>query len=369
MTESTAEAAGRVNLIGEHTDYHQGFVLPTAIPQRTRVHVIRRDDARVRVSSRERRGEVAEYTIGAEQPTQTWIDYIQGVTHALRSSAPSLPGFDLSIESDVPVGSGLSSSAALTVGLLRALRQLHGLPFDDLELARLAQRAETDFVGAPVGIMDPIACSLARSGAALFLDTRSLACRHVPIPATVDLVVVDSGIKHSNATGGYGERQRESFEAAEQLGVYRLRDIGVGQLDRIEQLPGPLARRARHVVTENQRVCDAVAALTTGDVGRVGRLLNASHASLRDDFEVSTPDLDRLVTAGQEDRDVFGARMTGGGFGGAMVVLTRAGMAATVADRILERYHSGGTPRGSVLLPLRAQPAELLQNAEGPLKG
>lgn len=351
MTEADADAPGRVNLIGEHTDYHQGFVLPSPIPQRTRAHVVGRSDRTVRASSREAGRDRREFVIGAETVTHSWIDYVQGITYALRSIAPALPGFDLRIESDVPLGSGLSSSAALEVSVLRALRQLFDLQFDDVELARLAQRAETEFVGAPVGIMDQMAASVGRVNEALFLDTRSLAFERVPLPPAAELVVIDSGIKHEHASGEYATRRRESFEAAAQLGVHYLRDITVDQLDLIGGLPPRLARRARHIVTENQRVLGAVAALRAGDLARAGTLFRASHASMRDDYETSTPEIDRLVESGNADPDVFGARLTGGGFGGSVVILARAGAGAAVARRVLERY---GQPNASVLLPSRS---------------
>jgi galactokinase len=349
MRDVTADAPGRVNLIGEHTDYHQGWVLPTIIPQRTRVRVTPRGDRRVRASSRETGGVWAEFSLGNEAVTHTWVDYVQGLTHALRLM--DLPGFDLAIESDVPLGSGLSSSAALQVSVLRALRQLVPLACDDVELARIAQRAETDFVGAPVGIMDQMACSLGTLGHALFLDTRSLAFQSLPLPPAMQLAVIDSGIRHQHASGAYSTRRRESFAAAAGLGVTWLRDVPMAELDRLEALPDPLRRRARHVITENQRVRDAERALFRRDVRALGALCYASHASMRDDFEVSTPEVDWLVDRCAEDPDVYGARLTGGGFGGAVVILAREEMGRAVASRILDAYHRHGHPRGTVLMP------------------
>jgi galactokinase len=349
MREATADAPGRVNLIGEHTDYHQGYVLPCVIPQRTRARVVARGDFTVRASSRET-GETREYVIGAEGVTHTWLDYVQGITHALGTVTKSLTGFDVHIESDVPLGSGLSSSAALEVSVLRALRSVFALPIDDVELARIGQRAETDFVGAPVGIMDQMVCSLGQPGHALFLDTRSLAFERVALPPQGELVVIDSGVKHQHAGGQYVTRRRESFAAAEMLGAKYLRDVRIQDLARINALPEPLARRARHVVTENQRVLDAVAALGRGDLECVGPLFFASHASMRDDYETSTPEIDALVALAREDADVFGARLTGGGFGGAVVILARGGRAVDVAQRVLQRH---GDSRASVLLPVQ----------------
>jgi galactokinase len=351
MSDVTAEAPGRVNLIGEHTDYHQGYVLPTVIPQRTRVHAVARSDRRVRASSRETGGDIREYVLGGETRTHTWIDYIQGVTHALRPVTASVRGFDLRIESDVPLGSGLSSSAALEVSVLRALRELFALDIDDVELARIAQRGETEFVGAPVGIMDQMACSLARDGEALFLDTRSLAHRRVPLPSTAELVVINSGVRHEHAGGEYAVRRHESFAAAALLGVTWLRDATLAQIADAGKLPEPLGRRARHVITENQRVLDACDALAAGDLTKLGELFNASHRSMRDDYETSIPDIDRLVDLATADRDVYGARLTGGGFGGSVVLLVGAGKGNAVAFRVLRGYHTSGERKGSILLP------------------
>jgi galactokinase len=350
MPEVVAAAPGRVNLIGEHTDYHQGFVLPTVIPQRTRVEVTARSDRMARASSREIGPAVVEFVIGAEAVTRTWIDYVQGVTFALRGLAPSLWGFDLHVESDVPLGSGLSSSAALEVSLLRALRQLYDLSFDDVELARIAQRAETEFVGAPVGIMDQMACSVGAPREALFLDTRTLSYDRVLLPAAAELVVINSGIRHEHAAGEYAVRRRESFEAAAMLGVAYLRDVTLEQLFHAT-LPDTLLRRARHIVTENRRVQETVKALAASDLDRVGALFYASHESMRVDYEVSTPEIDLLVEFARGEADVYGARLTGGGFGGSVVMLARAGTGARVASRILRRYEESGQAQGSILLP------------------
>jgi galactokinase len=347
-----ADAPGRVNLIGEHTDYHEGFVLPTVIPQRTRVELRRRLDRQVRVWSEDAAASTEEYVLGAEAKGRDWVDYIQGVTSVLSSNGVDLRGVDLRIRSDVPVGGGVSSSAALVVALLRALRDAYGIPLDDVMLARLAQRVETDFVGAPVGIMDQMAVSVGRDGEALFLDTRTLAVRHSPLPVAAALVVIDSGIPHRHAGGAYAERRRESFAAADLLGVEHLRDVTLESLPRIAALPPMLARRARHIVTENDRVRRAVDALLASDLPGLGALFAASHASMRDDYEVSTTEIDTLVTIGQNDPDIFGARLTGGGFGGAVVMLARAPQAAAAASRVLEAYRTATGRAGTILVPL-----------------
>lgn len=346
-----AAAPGRVNLIGEHTDYHEGFVLPTVIPQRTRVHLRARPDQMVRARSLTLDTDWAAYALGRETRRHDWLDYVQGVTQALASANVSIGGFDVTVESDVPVGAGVSSSAALEVSLARGLRELFALAIDDVGIAKVGQAAETDFVGAPVGIMDQMVASLGHDGEALFIDTRSLRTERVPLPDTIDLVVIDSGVTHAHAGGAYVTRRRQSFEAAALLGVGHLRDVPFGELGRLQYLPPTLARRARHIVTENQRVLDAVDALRAGDGARLGALFIASHASMRDDYEVSTPDIDTLVTIATADGDVFGARMTGGGFGGAVVLAVHAGTAARVARDVRETYvRHTGLP-GAVLVP------------------
>ena len=333
MREAAAEAPGRVNLIGEHTDYHDGFVMPCAIPQRTRAQVRARSDQSVRATSAEQPGVVTAFTLGAESRRGTWGDYVQGLTVALRAGGHAIGGFDLAIDSDVPVGSGLSSSAALEVAVLRALRRLFDLSLDDVGLARIGQQAEVEFVGAPVGIMDQMACSLAGEGEALFLDTRSLEYERIPLPPAIELAVLTSGVTHQHAGGGYAARRRESAEAAAALGVTTLRDAT--DATSLADLPPLLARRARHVISENARVLAARLALHRGDAAEFGRLLNASHASLRDDYDVSVPAVDRLVALAQADPRVFGARMTGGGFGGAIVVAARAGSARAAAEQVI----------------------------------
>jgi galactokinase len=347
-----ADAPGRVNLIGEHTDYSGGYVLPLAIPQRTRVEIAVRSEPLVRAwSANVQEPEIQEYRLGGEKPGRAWLDYVQGVTDVLRQGGHTLQGFDLRIESDVPLGGGLSSSAALEVSLLRALREAFGLKIDDVRIALAGQKAENDFVGAPVGVMDQMAASLADEKTALFLDTRSLQYEKIPLPAEAELVVIDSGISHSHSAGEYRTRRRECERAAELLGVHQLRDLTPQDLWRLPSLPEPLDRRARHVITENARVRSAVAALRERDLPRLGKLLYASHESLRNDFEVSIPEIDRLVELASEEPDVFGARITGGGFGGSIVAVARKGTGRKAGERIAARYAENGKRKGTVLVP------------------
>jgi galactokinase len=346
-----ATAPGRVNLIGEHTDYNGGFVLPTAIPQRTSVELAHRADQRVEARSAND-PHAGAFTLGQETQRGDWLDYVQGVTWAARQAGFALSGFDLSISSDVPLGAGLSSSAALEVALLRAIREAFALhDLDDVSLALLGQKAENDFVGARCGIMDQMAACLADETTALFLDTRSLEFRRVPLPAEADLVVVHSGVTHGIAGGEYNTRRAECEEAARLLGVPQLRDLTRADLPRIERLAEPFGRRARHVLLEDERVLDSITALGESDLARLGDLFSASHVSMRDDFEVSVPDVDVLVELARADPNVYGARMTGGGFGGSVVMLAHLGQGRQAGERVARDYaeRSGRTPR--VLVP------------------
>jgi galactokinase len=348
---ATARAPGRVNLIGEHTDYHQGFVLPAVIPLQTRAFVTRRGDGRVRAVSTTVGDGFEEYNVGRERRGRGWLDYIQGVTFILGRHGITVPGFDVRIESEIPLGAGVSSSAALEVSVLRALRDLLELDLDDLSIARMAHRVETEFVGAPVGIMDQMAVSLGREDEALFIDTRTLRVESLPVPRSVEIAVIDSGISHAHVGGTYAKRRQESFDAAARLGVQWLRDLDPTSLPRINALPDVLARRARHVVTENQRVLEAVAALRADDLLRLGALFAASHASMRDDYDTSTPEVDTLVTIAQLDPDVYGARLTGGGFGGAVVIVARGGHGTRVARDVCDTYRDQTRRNAVVLVP------------------
>ena len=350
---ATARAFGRVILVGDHTDYNGGFVLPALIPQSAVATVAPNDGDEVRVWSRELSlGHAFEtYQLGGERPMQTWVDYVQGVTVALRSAGHIVPGFDLALASDVPLGSGLSSSAALEVSLLRALRQLFSLRIDDVEVARLGRAAETDFVGAPIGIMDQMASSLGRPGVALFIDTRTLVTETVALPDGTALIVINSGVAHQHAHGDYRTRRAECERAAALLGVTELREIGVDQLERVNALGSPLDRRARHVVTENQRVLDAVEAMRAGNAARLGALFTASHVSQRDDYQCSVEAVDLLVDLALAQPSVFGARLTGGGFGGSIVALSRAQDAARTARDIAGEYDRRAGGHATVLVP------------------
>jgi galactokinase len=334
-----AWAPGRVNLIGEHTDYQGGLVFPMPLARGTSVALRPATGAGVRLYSASEGGQgTLSFELGFEQHGNTWADYVQGVTATLRQDGHAIGGFDVLVTSDLLIGAGLASSAALQVAVLRALRSAFALAIDDRALATLAWRAETEFVGVPVGMMDQMVCSMGSPGIALFLDTRSLQYRAVSLPPSVTVLVVDSGIPHRHADSGYRQRRHEVEEASRLLGVRQLGELGPEELPRIERLPEPLRRRARHVVTENARVLAFRQALTAGLLDDLSPLMAASHRSLRDDYQVSVPEIDLLVNIAATTPGVLGARLTGGGFGGAVVVLAAAEQAPAASATIADTY-------------------------------
>ena len=350
--EVLAYAHGRVNLIGEHTDYNDGFVLPAALPLRTHVALATRDSGDIRVwTTSFSECPPVTFPLDVSVAEGDWADYVRGMVWALNGRRFDR-GFDIRIESSLPLGSGLSSSAALLIAVARAVREALNLQLDDVELAVLARKAETDFVGAPVGIMDQMACSLAETSAALFLDTRTLAYTKVPLPAGTELLVINSGVRHSHSAGDYRIRRDECHSAATMLRVAALRDVDIADLRAVDSLPDPLNRRARHVVTENARVLAAVEALQADDLAEVGRLFRASHASMRDDFEVSVPAVDALVESTCAKDGVHGARLTGGGFGGAIVALTRFGSAHAIGETVIAEHNRRFPDRATMVVPI-----------------
>jgi galactokinase len=341
-SQVSASAPGRVNLLGEHTDYNDGYVLPTIIPQQTKVEIAPSPNGRFRFYSANLK-QLAEYAPGENVP-HGFASYVHGCIEVLRERGANITPVSIHILSDVPIGSGLSSSAGLEVAVLRGLRELHKLDFDDVELALLGQQAEIRFAGVNCGILDQMACSLGRSGHMLLLDTRTLERKLLPLPADSALIVIDSGIPRALADSAYNERRRECESAARLLGVRALRDIVDPKV--CEGLPAPLNRRARHVVTENNRVLQAAKGISASEFGA---LMNASHASLRDDYEVSVPGLDQLVAALQRHSQCYGARLTGAGFGGACVALARPAATEDIKQKVLNEYRTLGH-HGTVLV-------------------
>ena len=332
MRTGTWSAPGRVNLIGEHTDYADGFVLPIPIGLRTSVTATTRADHEVHVRSRQD---------GAAD------SYVAGAVQALREHGVDVPGLDIVVDSRLPIGAGLSSSAALTCACVLAAAEHAGAQLSPVEIARLAQRAESEFVGVPCGLMDQLAAMTARAGHALFLDMRTLEVEHVPFDPDAHglaLLVVDTGVRHRLADGAYAERRRQVEEAARQLGVPALRDITVDDLGPARtRLDDVLWRRSRHVVSENQRVIDVVTLMRAGRLAEIGPLLSASHQSLRDMFEVSAPALDTVVSAAMA-AGAAGARMTGGGFGGSAIALVPVGYASAVTEAVTAAAATAGHP-------------------------
>jgi len=328
-----ASAPGRVNLLGEHTDYSQGLVLPTTIPQRTCIALGPADRPGVELHSDALHSSL-HFDL-SRNPDEHFAQYLYGCLRLLADEGVELPPMRVHVAASVPMGLGLSSSAALEVALLRGLRAWLGLTLDDEALALLAQRAEVGYAGVACGIMDQMASSLGRDGMMLYLDTRSLQRRLLPLPAGTELLVLDSGLPRSLHTSAYNERREQCMESARRLGLESLRDAQPGDWSK---LPEPLASRTRHVVEENARVAAAPGA----DAASFGLLMAASHASLRDLYEVSVPPLDALVASLQAHPDVHGAKLTGAGFGGACVALCRAGSARAVAERILPTYQAQG---------------------------
>lgn len=340
--EAMASAPGRVNLLGEHTDYNDGFVLPTAIPRQTWVELAVSRDGINHIYAVQL-GERLSFSLTGDVPGG-FASYVFGCLSLLQEGGFPVRPIAARISSDVPMGAGLSSSAALEVAMLRGLRQLFRLDLNDVTIARFAQQAEIRFAGVNCGIMDQMASSLADAEHMLFLDTRSLDRKLLPFPPGAELLVIDSGVPRSLAGSMYNQRRTECEEAARLLNVTALRDIA--DPAGLAGLPPLLQQRARHVVRENNRVLEAAQGV---NAERFGQLMNESHTSLRDDFEVSIPPLDHLVSLLQSE-GAYGARLTGAGFGGACVALVKQGTAAAVGREVLKRFQQQGG-EGRLLVP------------------
>jgi galactokinase len=345
--EGVWSAPGRVNLIGEHTDYNDGFVLPFAIAARTTVAATPRGDGALNLRSVQQPGGDVTVRLDDLAPGRPdgWGAYVAGVVWAARQAGHDVGGMDLLVDGRIPLGSGLSSSHAMECAVALAVSDLFGLGLDTVATAMLSQRAENDFVGAPTGLMDQLASLSCTRGNALFLDTRSLESEQVPLDpqaSSLRLLVVDTRVHHSHGDGSYGDRRAACEQAAVALGVASLRDVPLeGVDDRLSGLDDDLRRRARHVVTENARVVAAVEALRAGDWAGLGELMTASHASLRDDYEVSCDELDLAVGALSAAR-ALGARMTGGGFGGSAVALAPVEVVPAARDAVAKGFADRG---------------------------
>jgi galactokinase len=339
-------APGRVNLIGEHTDYNDGFVLPCAIDFDTVVAAGARDDAMVRVAAADFGGQVDQFRLDAPivpRPDAPWATHVRGVVAMLLRHGVALRGADLAIAGNVPQGAGLSSSASLEVAVAQAFKVLQRLDtLGATEIAQIAQRAENEFVGCQCGIMDPLVSACGEAGHALLIDCRSLQTQPVPLPDDLAVMIVHSGVRRGLVDSAYNERRRQCEAAARHHGVTALRDLTLDALlAGSAGLDATTFARARHVVTENRRTLDAAAALGRGDLLRLGALMAESHASMRDDFEITVPAIDRLVEIAQQAiGSEGGARMTGGGFGGCVVALAPRARVAAVAAAVEAGYRS-----------------------------
>ncbi len=338
-------APGRVNLIGEHTDYNDGFVLPAAIDFYTWVALSPRADRTLALRS-ENFPDPAEYALDSPNDGRRhqWSDYVYGVALTLERAGKRLSGADVLVAGEIPIGAGLSSSAAIEVATGYAFLENSGQTVERVELARLCQRAENEFVGVRSGIMDQFISCFGRAGRALLLDCRSLEHRWVPLPEGISLVSCNTMVRHELASGEYNRRRAECEEGVRILAehlprVRSLRDVTLAELDKYrEALPSVVYRRCRHVISENGRVLDCVQALADGDLDAVGALMADSHRSLRDDYEVSCEELDLMVELANEAGGVIGARMTGGGFGGCTINLVRRDNVDGFRRAVAEKY-------------------------------
>lgn len=332
------QAPGRINIIGEHTDYSGGLVMPAAIDRRCLIAAAPNGSRRLNVVA-DAFASQAEADLDALAPTHGWMDYVAGVAAVLIADGVDVPGADLWIESDVPIGAGVSSSAAIEVAAAHALLALAGQAADGVQIARWAQRAENDFVGMPCGIMDQFASANGVAGGAMLLDCATLKAEPVRLPGTASFLLVDSMVRHNHVEGEYRARRDDCETAARLLGVAMLSQVTEAELAAaLARLPPGPAKRCRHVVSENARVRRAAEALGRGDLAALGQLMTRSHASLRDDMQVSTIEVDRLAAIAQATPGVFGARMMGGGFGGCVIALVDAARAGPASEAIRGAY-------------------------------
>ena len=336
--EAVASAPGRVNLLGEHTDYNGGFVLPMALNLEVAVALGAGSEAGVIDVYSDDFDDSQRRSIN-EEAASKWSDYVLGCLRAAYREPTADRGCRVAVAATLPMGAGISSSAALEVAMLRAIEVISGVPMEQTEMAKAAQSVERDFVGMPCGIMDQFAAAVGVCGEAIFLDTRSLDFESVSLFPGYRFVVVHSGVRHQLTHDGYSTRVAECRAACRALGVDELRDLKLADMERISQLKPPMDRRARHVITENQRVLDAVEAMKAGDGLRFGALMIESHASQRDDYQVSVPEVDALVQ-GALQTGAVGARLTGGGFGGCIVALVDAKNAGAWCETIKDQFPS-----------------------------
>jgi galactokinase len=377
-------APGRVNVIGEHTDYNDGFVLPMAIDRAIWIALRPRSDQCIIGHSLDF-DQTVEFSLGdvahkadidrvsVDAGSQTdgdsrrleqtgWAEYIRGIAWALQEAGCELTAWEGVVAGDVPVGAGLSSSAALEMAAARAFAATSGLPWDPVEMAKLGQRAENEWVGLNCGIMDQMISAAGKAGHAILIDCRSLEMQPVPLPPGTAVVVLDTATRRDLVDSAYNERRAQCEVAARFFGVTALRDVSIAQFEsRADRLDELIRRRARHIVTENSRTVEAAGAMRRGDASRLGQLMNASHASLRDDYEVSSDELNAMVACAHQEGACYGARMTGAGFGGCAIALVRADAAQTFADTAARCYRKAMGIAPNVYICAATNGAELVE--------
>lgn len=343
QTEPTwlIRAPGRVNLIGEHTDYNDGFVLPMAIDRAVWMAIRPREDDVIHLHSLNA-DKPADFSLNGLTNTKAgWPEYVKGVAWSLLNRGYSLQGWEGVMSSDVPIGAGLSSSAALEMAVVRAFAEISGWEWDAPTMALAGQAAENQWVGANTGIMDQMISAAGQAGHALLIDCRDLSTRQIPLPADTAVVIMDTMTRHTHTDSGYNERRQQCETAAHFFGVSHLRDVDLPTFEtHAAELDGVVRRRARHVISENARVLQAAAALSQGDATTMGRLMDESHISMRDDFEITNSQLNIMVATAQQQAGCYGARMTGGGFGGCAVALVEGSAAEQFAAAVAHLYHA-----------------------------
>lgn len=357
-----ARAPGRVNLIGEHTDYNDGFVLPMAIDRAVWLALRPRDDGQVRLFSLDL-GVESAFELNSLRRDGDWIEYPKGVASELMKAGYTLKGFDAVMTGDVPRGAGLSSSAAVELATARAFAAISGFEWNAPLMAKIAQKAENLWVGVNCGIMDQMASAACKEGYALFLDCRSLEIQHAPLPKEVSIVILDTSTRRGLVDSAYNERRSQCEEAARWFGVKALRDVSVKELEKWKagsDLSEISFKRARHIVTENERVLEAIVVMKKGNVKRLGELFNASHDSLRDDFEVTNDALNLMVECAREQASCLGARMTGAGFGGCAVALVHEEKAAEFTQAVSTAYRQRSGLEASVYVCKASEGASIL---------
>lgn len=356
-------APGRVNLIGEHTDYNDGFVLPMAIDREVRLALRPRSDKTIRIFSLDLETESA-FELSSLTRSGGWIEYPKGIANELMMAGYELKGFDAVMTGNVPRGAGLSSSAAVELAIARAFSAVSGFVWDAPLMARLAQKAENEWVGVNCGIMDQMASAACKEGYALFLDCRSLEIQHAPLPKGVSVVILDTSTRRGLVDSAYNERRSQCEEAAHWFGVKALRDASVEDIGKwkVESGLSEIAfKRARHIVTENKRVLEAVEAMRDGNIKRLGELFNASHDSLRDDFEVTNDALNIMVECARAQSSCYGARMTGAGFGGCAVALVEEEEAEAFTQAVSAAYRQRSGLEASIYVCKASGGASILQ--------